>query len=49
MVYYYLNETMPIYLLLAYSKAAKTDLTSEEMRRVSALAAALKATGKETT
>ena len=48
-IYYYLNETMPIYLLLAYSKAAKTDLTSEEKRRVSALAATLKATGKETT
>ena len=48
-IYYCLNETMPIYLLLAYSKAAKTDLTSEEKRRVSALAATLKATGKETT
>ena len=48
-IYYYLDETMPIYLLLAYGKATKTDLTSDEKRRVSALAAALKATRKETT
>ena len=40
---------MPIYLLLAYGKAAKTDLRSDEKRRVSALAAALKAARKETT
>ena len=48
-IYYYLDETMPIYLLLAYGKATKTDLTADEKRRVSALAAALKATRKETT
>jgi len=48
-IYYYLDETMPIYLLLAYGKAAKTDLRSDEKRRVSALAAALKAARKETT
>ena len=46
-IYYHLDETMPIYLLLAYGKAAKADLTADEKRRVSALAAALKATRKE--
>ena len=48
-IYYYLDEAMPIYLLLAYAKAAKTDLTPDERRAVSALGAALKATRKETT
>ena len=48
-IYYYLDEAMPIYLLLAYAKAAKTDLTPDEKGRVSALAAALKATRKEPT
>ncbi len=46
-IYYYLDETMPIYALLAYAKAAKTDMTPKERRAVSALAAALKATWKE--
>ena len=46
-IYYYLDETMPIYALLAYAKAAKTDMTSKERRAVSTLAAALKATWKE--
>ena len=48
-IYYYLDETMPIYLLLAYGKAARTDLTPDEKRAVSALVAALKATRKEMT
>ena len=48
-IYYYLDETMPIYLLLAYGKAARIDLTSDEKRAVSALVAALKATRKEMT
>ena len=46
-VYYYLDETMPIYALLVYAKAAKTDMTPDERRLVSNLAAALKATRKE--
>lgn len=46
-IYYYLDEAMPVYALLAYTKAAKTDLTPDERRAVSALAAALKATRKE--
>jgi len=48
-IYYYLDESVPIYLLLAYGKAAKTDMTSDEKRTVSALAKALKVTRKETT
>ena len=46
-IYYYLDEAMPVYALLAYTKATKTDLTPDEKRVVSALAAALKATRKE--
>ena len=47
-IYYYLNEAMPIYALLAYAKAAQSDLTPREKRTVTALAAALKAAWKET-
>ena len=46
-IYYYLDETMPVYALLAYGKSAKTDLTPDEKRAVSALATALKAARKE--
>jgi mRNA-degrading endonuclease RelE of RelBE toxin-antitoxin system len=46
-IYYYLDETVPLYALLAYAKNAKTDMTPDEMRAVSALAALLKATRKE--
>ena len=46
-IYYYLDEAMPIYALLAYGKSAKTDLTAAEKRTVSAIAAALKAAWKE--
>ncbi len=42
-IYYYLDETMPLYLLLAYAKNAKTDMTPDEKRAVSALVVALKA------
>lgn len=44
-IYYFLDETTPIYALLAY---AKTDMTPDERRAVSALVAALKAAPKET-
>ena len=47
-IYYYLNEAMPIYALLAYAKATQSDLTPREKRTVAALAAALKAAWKET-
>ncbi len=46
-IYYYLDDAMPVYALLAYTKATKTDLTPNEKHVVSALAAALKATRKE--
>ena len=46
-VYYYLDERLPLYALLAYAKAAQSDMTPTERRMVSALASALKATAKE--
>ena len=46
-IYYYLDETMPIYALLAYAKTAKTDMTPDERRTVSKIAAALKAARQE--
>lgn len=46
-IYYYLDESMPIYALLAYGKSAKTDLTAAEKRTVSAIATALKRAWKE--
>ena len=46
-IYYYLDRAMPIYALLACTKAAKIDMTPEEKRTISAMAAALKATRKE--
>ena len=42
-IYYYLDETMPIYALLAYAKTAKIDMTPDERRTVSKIAATLKA------
>ena len=42
-VYYYLDEDAPVYALLAYAKAARTDLTPDERRAVARLAAAIKA------
>ena len=47
-VYYYLDDRMPLYALLTYAKADRTDLTPAERRAVSALVSALKATVKET-
>ena len=46
-VYYYLDERIPLYALLAYAKFDQTDLTPDERRTVAALASALKATAKE--
>ena len=42
-IYYYLDETMPVYALLAYAKTAKADMTPDERRTVAKIAAALKA------
>jgi hypothetical protein len=41
-IYFYHNADMPLYLLLAYAKAQATDLTQDEKRTLTALAAALK-------
>lgn len=46
-IYYYLDETMPLYALLAYAKNAKDDMTPEEKRIVASFAAALKAEWKD--
>ena len=42
-IYYYLDETVPLYALLVYPKNAKADMTPDEKRAASALVAALKA------
>jgi hypothetical protein len=41
-IYFFHNTDMPLYLLLAYAKAQATDLTPDEKRTLTALAAALK-------
>jgi mRNA-degrading endonuclease RelE of RelBE toxin-antitoxin system len=46
-IYYYLDDTMPLYALLAYAKNAKDDMTPDEKRAVSALVTAIKATRME--
>jgi hypothetical protein len=45
-IYYFLDETTPLYGLLAYPKNAKSDMTPDEKRAVSALVDALKAARK---
>ena len=47
-IYYFLDYAKPIYALLAYAKVAKTDLTHKEKQTVSALAATIRKTWKET-
>ena len=42
-IYYYLDENIPLYALLVYPKNAKSDMTPDEKRIVSALVEALKA------
>jgi len=41
-IYFYHNADMPLYLLLAYAKAQATDLTQDEKRTLTALAATIK-------
>jgi hypothetical protein len=43
-IYYYLNENIPLYALLAYPKNVKTDLSAAEKQMVSKLVQAIKAT-----
>ena len=42
-IYYFLDETVPLYALLAYPKNAKSDLTADVKRAAAALVAAIKA------
>ncbi|MEO1308496.1 MAG: type II toxin-antitoxin system RelE/ParE family toxin, partial [Pseudomonadota bacterium] len=46
-IYYYLDDTIPIYALLVYAKNVKTDMNPEQKQAVAALAAELKRARKE--
>ena len=46
-VYFYYRPDCPLYLLLAYAKAQASDLTADEKKTVTALAAIIKAAGRE--
>jgi hypothetical protein len=41
-IYFYYDEEMPLYLLLAYAKSAASNLSPEGKRIITATAAALK-------
>jgi hypothetical protein len=41
-VYFYYRANAPIYMLLAYAKAASVDMTPDQKRQVRKLTAALK-------
>jgi len=41
-IYYYLDGSLPLYALLAFPKNAKSDMTPDEKRAVTALVTALK-------
>ena len=45
-IYFYFDDEMPLYALLVYGKAAKTDLTAQEKRSATMLVEALKAQRK---
>lgn len=42
-IYFYYHIDAPIYMLMAYAKANRTDLTPDQKRQVSKLTAILKA------
>ncbi len=46
-IYYYLDDDMPVYALLAYAKNAKTDMTADDKKAVRLLTKALKMARKE--
>ncbi|MAB13869.1 MAG: addiction module toxin RelE [Parvibaculum sp.] len=46
-IYYFFNKTIPLYALTIYGKNEKADLSAEEKKIVSALAARIKATAKK--
>jgi acetolactate synthase regulatory subunit len=41
-IYFYYHANVPIYMLLAYAKAASIDMTQDQKRQVTKLTAALK-------
>lgn len=46
-IYYFYNDTMPVYALLIYGKGERTDLSADQRRTVSKLVDVLRATAKE--
>ena len=47
MIYYFLDDSIPLYALLVYAKNEKVDLTSEDKRAASALVDSIKAARKK--
>jgi mRNA-degrading endonuclease RelE of RelBE toxin-antitoxin system len=45
-IYYFFNETNPVYLLAVYPKGQQIDLTAEQKKRLTKLAGDIKAEGK---
>jgi hypothetical protein len=45
-IYYYYDDTMPLFALLIYAKGEQADLTPDQKRVVTTMAATLKALGK---
>src|SRR5580698_4078164 len=45
-IYYFFNDTMPIYLLAIYPKSQQVDLTGQQKARLANLAEQLKAEGR---
>ena len=46
-IYYYLDDSVPIYALLAYPKNSKADMTAQEKRAAGALVEAIKASRRK--
>lgn len=46
-IYYFYNDTMPLYALLIYSKGERTDLSADQRRTVTKLVDVLRASAKE--
>jgi hypothetical protein len=45
-IYFFFDETIPLYLLAIYPKNQRVDLTSEQKKRLTALAKQLKETAR---
>jgi len=44
-IYFYHDVDLPLYLLLAYAKAHASDISTDEMKAVAAIAATIKSNG----